>query len=124
MRVSFFAFALSLVVLTVLGGMKTADAGVYVVHEASPSATFCQAVQTTKEIYCPRIRLDCKKINASLKKQSKSKRTKNALLVKSARACTSDASAIKEKDAEKLMASLYENQNLLCCTSLTAPQTK
>lgn len=124
MRVSFLAFAISLIVLTVLAGMKPADAGVYVVHETSPSATFCQAVVTTKDVYCPRIRLDCKKINASIKKQGKSKRAKSTLLIKSARACTSDASAIKEKDAEKLMASLYENQNLLCCTSLNAPQKK
>ncbi len=93
-----------------------ASAGVYVTDQPDSSATFCQAVATTRQSFCPRMRVDCPTLN------TKATRAKTALLRAAAKKCGGDH-ALDETEAAKALADHYKYQPVLCCPD-EAPVTK
>jgi hypothetical protein len=84
-------------------------AAVYMTNEVDPVSNFCQAVATTKDTYCPRVKINCK----SIKKKAV------AFFIKQAKLCNNDPSKLSDKDANLAMSTFSTHQNALCCYSLS-----
>lgn len=107
-------FTLSFALLALLAVGAPAWAGVYVTDKVDAVSAFCQAVTTTKDVYCPRAKVDCRMVR---KKQV-------GAFVKMARQCVNDPGSVSEDEAARLMAHFQENQGALCCMALTDKPAK